>query len=165
MPELREPETDPTRFIRLPDGTIYGYTSLLAKRRDVTIVDGYAAAQWFKSQGVENDVTREFPDTAPLDPPRPGRPVHPPSMKPNRNLMKQKMLEDRQVKMAERKRRLDLLKQSAADAGQQQGQAVAVEPEPVSESAPKPGSGPDPASTPELDAVVKGLIGDVSVGS
>jgi hypothetical protein len=109
MPELREPDTDPNRFIRLQDGTIYGYTSLLAKRRDATIVDGYTAAQWFRSQGVENDVTRAFPGTAPLDPLPAPRQYLPASSKPNRNVVKEEQRIAHDLKLEERRRRLALL--------------------------------------------------------
>lgn len=143
MSELREPEADPTRFIRLPDGTIYGYTSLLAKRRDATIVDGYTAAQWFKSQGVENDVTRAFPDTAPLEVRKAARVVLPASAKPNRNVMKAKQREARDLKLAERKRRLDLMN------------SAPVPPPPVEEADEGQGDAP-------LTDMVRGLIGDVS---
>lgn len=52
------------RFIRLSDGTIYGYSELLAKRKDAMIVDGYTAAMWFKNQGIENEVTEKYPHAA-----------------------------------------------------------------------------------------------------
>ena len=126
MPELREPETDPTRFIRLPDGTIYGYTSLLAKRRDATIVDGYTAAQWFKSQGVDNEVTRAFPDTAPLDVKKAARVFSTPaSAKPNRNVVKAQQKQARAVKMEERAMKLRRMK----EADRLQPAPDAVEPE------------------------------------
>lgn len=57
MPEVKE-----ERYIRLRDGTIYGYTPLLAKRRDAVIVDDYAAAQWYRSQGITNELTEKYPN-------------------------------------------------------------------------------------------------------
>lgn len=147
MPELREPETDPTRFIRLQDGTIYGYTSLLAKRRDATIVDGYAAAQWFKSQGVENEVTRAYPDTAPLDVKQAARRIIPASEKPNRNVVKAEQKRARAAKMEERAVKLRRMK----EADRQRLPDPVVEPElPLEE----PGL--------VLDSVVMGMLGDVS---
>ena len=110
MPELRKVETDPDRFIRLSDGTIYGYTSMLAKRRDATIVDGYTAAQWFKAQGVENEVTRRFDVTAPLDA-RPAR-VMTRVIKPNRNLVKEEQRLAREKKLEERAVKLRRMKEA-----------------------------------------------------
>jgi len=153
MPELREPEVDPTRFIRLPDGTIYGYTSLLAKRRDATIVDGYSAAQWFKSQGVENEVTRAYPDTAPLDVKKAARVYLPASAKPNRNVVKAEQKRARATKLEERAVKLRRMK----DADRlQTAPTPEVEPElPLEESGVVLGQDP-------LDAVMKGLIEGVS---
>jgi ABC-type amino acid transport substrate-binding protein len=58
--------TSPGRYIRLTDGSIYGYTDLLATRRDATIVDEYTAAQYMRAQGLDNDLTRKYPNTAEL---------------------------------------------------------------------------------------------------
>ena len=151
MPELREPDTDPTRFIRLQDGTIYGYTSLLAKRRDATIVDGYTAAQWFKTQGVENEVTRAFPDTAPLEVKQAARRVLPASAKPNRNVVKAQQKQVRAAKLEERAMKLRRMK----EADRQHPPDPKVEPElPLEE----PGVvlGQDPL------AAAEGSLGDVS---
>lgn len=127
MPELRTVETDPERFIRLPDGTIYGYTSMLAKRRDATIVDGYAAAQWFKSQGVENEVTRRFVATAPLDQ-RPA-PKPAPARKPNRNVVKEAQRTARTTKLAERAEKLKRMKEAKPEPPAAQETSEAVEEE------------------------------------
>jgi hypothetical protein len=113
MPELRQVDTDPDRFIRLRDGTIYGYTSMLAKRRDATIVDGYTAAQWFKSQGVENEITARFDVTAALDPRPPARPApRKASEKPNRNVVKEEQKAAREAKLAERAMKLRRMKEA-----------------------------------------------------
>lgn len=55
------------RYIRLKDGDIYGYTEILARRKDAVIVDAYAAAQGFRAMGVSNELTARFPYTATLD--------------------------------------------------------------------------------------------------
>jgi len=161
MPALREPETDATRFIRLSDGTIYGYTSLLAKRKDATIVDGYTAAQWFKSQGVENEVTRAFPETAALDAAAaPRRLSTPPASKPNRNAVKAEQQKRRSEKLAERAMKLRRMKEASRP-------ETAPAPAPAEPGEPDPGSeegvvlGQQDLFTEEM----KGLLGDVSLRS
>lgn len=154
MPELREPETDPTRFIRIADGTVYGYTSLLAKRRDATIVDGYTAAQWFKSQGVENDVTRAYPDTAPLDVKKAARVYLPASSKPNRNVVKAQQKRARAEKLEERAVKLRRMKEA---------DKLQPVPVPVVESEPELPLGDEGVVLgQDLDPVMKGLIEGVS---
>ncbi len=49
------------RFLKMKTGAVYRYSAMLAKRRDAVIVDGYAAAEYFRSIGSENEITKKFP--------------------------------------------------------------------------------------------------------
>jgi hypothetical protein len=58
----------PEKYIRLGENDVYGYTELLATRRDATIIDGYAAAQLLRRQGITNELTERYPDAVRLNP-------------------------------------------------------------------------------------------------
>lgn len=99
---------EPDRFVRLADGTIYGYSEMLARKKGASVVDGYVAATYFRSVGVENDITKRYPSTLPVT----RRPVAQPqlaSKQQNRNAMKAEREERRTQKLAERAEKLKRL--------------------------------------------------------
>lgn len=49
------------RFLRVKSGAVYRYSEALAKRRDALLVDGHAAADYYRSIGVKNDITEKYP--------------------------------------------------------------------------------------------------------
>ena len=51
------------KFIRVSNGVVYRYSEKLMKRRDALVVDGQAAADYFRSIGVENDITKKYPES------------------------------------------------------------------------------------------------------
>lgn len=68
------------KFIRVPSGAIYRWSTKLARRKDGVVVDGHAAADYFRSRGVKNDITerypkRDFRPAIPTEPPKKQRRV------------------------------------------------------------------------------------------
>ena len=51
------------RFVRVSNGAVYRYSPTLAKRKDATIISGLAAADYFRAQGAENDITKKYPES------------------------------------------------------------------------------------------------------
>ena len=49
------------RFLKMKSGAVYRYTEALAKRKDAMLVDGFAAAEYYRKLGVENDITQAYP--------------------------------------------------------------------------------------------------------
>lgn len=49
------------RFLRLKSGAVYHYTDTLAKRKDAIVIDGPAAAEYFRGINSENAITKKYP--------------------------------------------------------------------------------------------------------
>jgi hypothetical protein len=58
------------RFLKMKSGSVYRWSPTLAKRKDSMVVDGYAAAAFFRSIGVSNDITEKYA-ARPIDAPAP----------------------------------------------------------------------------------------------
>ena len=52
------------RFIRVCNGAVYRYSDKLMKRKDASVISGQAAADYFRSQGADNDITRKYPESS-----------------------------------------------------------------------------------------------------
>lgn len=52
------------RFLKMKSGAVYRYSAALAKRKDAIVVDGHTAAAYFRSMGVENDITEKYGERA-----------------------------------------------------------------------------------------------------
>lgn len=50
------------RFLRVKSGAVYRYSEQLAERKDAIVVDGHTAAEYFRSIGAENDITKKYPE-------------------------------------------------------------------------------------------------------
>jgi hypothetical protein len=57
----RKVKTPRKRFLQTRKGAVYHWGEALAKAPGAFEVDGYVAAAYFRSLGVENSVTKEFP--------------------------------------------------------------------------------------------------------
>tara|TARA_R110000772_G_scaffold235182_3_gene346791 strand:- start:7910 stop:8227 length:318 start_codon:yes stop_codon:yes gene_type:complete len=50
------------KFLRVKSGAVYHYSDRLAKRSDAIVVDGHAAAAYFRSIGSVNKITKAYPE-------------------------------------------------------------------------------------------------------
>ena len=53
-----------TRYLQLRTGVIFHYSESLAKGKGTFEVSAQVAADWFRGEGVENDLTRAYPPIA-----------------------------------------------------------------------------------------------------
>lgn len=145
MSDTEEPE----RYLRLGENDVYGYSELLATRRDAAVIDGYTAAQLLRRQGITNEITERYPDAVRLEP------IVTPGVTPGEREKAERAayVVSREAKAAERIR----VAKRTEEFEEQQKPGI---PETSTEAVEEPGA-PESAGVP-IGNAIRDLLGDVT---